>query len=187
MPWYRKEGKVLTPLTEAAFKEGMQRDHFVTHRHRALVILYYYSGVRRMEGLRVTREQFQIGQNYIYFEVGQRLKHSKQTSPLPIPKTAPYVNELEDAIIQTQKGKRVFPYSSRTAYNIVRRAFKYPHWFRLSRITWFFSPHPELDRPAGFSIAEVKNWTGLSILALDYYVGLAQLEGMGKAMNGGEK
>lgn len=188
MPWYRREGKIETPITELEFKEGMSKGYFVDRRHRGLVVLYYYSAVRKLEGLRVVREQFRIHQDFIYFDVGPRLKHSKQTPSLPIPKNAPYVDELEDAIIATARGEKVFPYSPRTAYNIVARVFdKYPHWLRLSRITWFFSPHPEINRPNGFSIAEVRNWTGLTLNALNYYVGLAQLDAMGKALNGGEK
>lgn len=184
MPWYRKEGKVETPITETEFKQGMETGCFIELNHRPLVTLYYYSAVRRTEGVRVIRDQFRIAQDLIYFDVGQRLKHSKQTPALPIPKAAPYVMELEDLIIKTPKGERLFPFTDRTAYNIVRRVFKYPHWFRLSRITWFFLPHPEIGRPQGFSIAEVRNWTGLSLRALDYYVGLAKLDEMGKALSG---
>lgn len=183
MPNYTREGKIVEPLTDLEFKEGMTNGHFVQHDHRSLVILYYYTGVRRMEALRVIRDQFRITQDFIYFDVGQRLKHSKATPALPIPKMAPFVDELEDRIIATPKGSRVFPYCSRTAYNIVSRVFKYPHHFRLSRITWFFLPHPEIGKPEGFSIAEVRNWTGLTLTSLDYYVGLAKLEGMGKALN----
>jgi hypothetical protein len=57
--------------------------------------------------------------------------------------------ELKKCIEETAEGKRVFPYCGKTGYNIVRRAFKYPHLFRLSRITKFF-----VD---GYTIAQVRH------------------------------
>jgi len=179
---YTKEGKILTPITEQDFAQGMDSGKFVNSKHRAYCILLYYSAVRKMEALRTVREQFQVTRDTIFWDVLKRLKHGMQTPPLPLPLDAPFMVQLKDAVERTEAGKRVFPYSPRTAYNIVARAFKYPHLFRLSRITWFFSPHPELGRPAGFSIAEVRNWTGLSLKALDYYVGLVQLKEMGIAL-----
>jgi len=54
------------------------------------------------------------------------------------------------------------------------RVFAYPHYHRLTRITQFF-----LD---GHTIAEVKSWTGLTLKALDYYVGLVSIHKMGKSL-----
>lgn len=182
MPWYRREGKIETPMTEAEFAAGMNGGHFVRHTHRAYPVLLYYTAIRNGEGVKALREQFKLMPDHLLFDVGERLKHSKRTPSLPIPLESPYVKELEDVILATGKGKRVFPFTTRTGYRIVRRAFKYPHYFRLSRITWFFMPHPELDRPAGFSIAEVRSWTGLSLKALDYYVGLVGIQKMGESL-----
>ena len=176
MPWYRREGKIQTPLSEDEFKEGMTHGYFVEDNHRAYTILLYYSAVRNGEATRATRDQFRIMPDKILFDVGQRLKHSKTTPALPIPLSAPYVLELEDLIISTPKGERLFPFTTRTGYNIVRRVFKYPHYFRLSRITWFFLQ--------GYNIAQVRSWTGLSLRALDYYVGLVEIEKMGQSLAG---
>lgn len=173
MPNYTIQGKIQQPLTEADFKEGMEEGYFVRPRHRAYCILLYYSAVRKMEGLNANREQFHFDNKNIYFNV-VRLKHSKETPELPIPRGAPYVEELKEALEQTKKAQRLFPYSQKTGYNIVRRAFKYPHLFRLSRITNFF-----LD---GWTIAQVRSWTGLSLKALDYYVGLVDIKRMGESL-----
>jgi integrase len=179
---YTKEGKILTPITEQDFSEGMNNGKFVEPKHRAYCVLLFYSAVRKMEALRTVKEQFQISRDTIFWDVLKRLKHGMTTPALPLPLDAPFMDELKEAIEDTEQGERVFPYCPRTGYNIVSRAFKYPHLFRLTRITWFFSPHPELGRPGGFSIAEVRNWTGLSLKALDYYVGLVQLKEMGIAL-----
>jgi integrase len=181
-PWYRREGKILVPISDEQFAEGIAEGKFVELKHRGYCVLLYYSGVRKMEALRSVREQFQIQKDIIFWDVLKRLKRGMTTPPLPLPLDAPFMNLLKEAIEDTKPKERVFPYCPRTAYNIVERAFKYPHLFRLTRITWFFSPHPELGRPAGFSIAEVRNWTGLSLKALDYYVGLVQLKQMGIAL-----
>lgn len=173
-PWYRCEGKIETPITEAEFKEGMQQGHFVKDSHRAYAVLLYYSAVRKEEARRAIKEQFRILPDRLMFDVGKRLKHGKHTPPLPIPLDAPFVFELVDLIRDTHRGDKVFKFCHATAYNIVRRVFKYPHWFRLSRITWFFQQ--------GFTIAEVRSWTGLSLKALDYYVGIVGIDKMGRVL-----
>jgi hypothetical protein len=199
MPWYRTEGKILTPLSDEDFTRGMQTGLFYHPRHRAYVVLLRFTGVRKLEALRATREQFIINRErgLISFDVGPRLKKlrhtqkgkllteaeyeallkqragSLSTPALPIPLDAPYADYLRVAVETTPSGQRVFPYSEKTAYNIVRRAFKYPHLFRLSLITNFFL--------AGWTIPQVRSWTGLSLAALNYYVGLVDISKMGES------
>jgi len=174
VPWYRVAGKIQQPLTEQDFQEGMTNGTFKQDRHRAYCILLYYSAVRKMEGLRATREQFTVTQTSLIFQVGKRLKHGIETPALVLPRKADYVEELVKAVEETKPGQRVFPYSHGTGYNIVRRAFKYPHLFRLSRITNFFLE--------GWTIAQVHSWTGLTLKALDYYIGLVDVAKMGESL-----
>jgi integrase len=102
-----------------------------------------------------------------------------RTQSLPIPLDAPYAIEIAKAIANSKPHQRVFTFSSRTAYNIVRRVFKYPHLFRLSRITWFFAHHWTID--------QVISWTGLTLAALQPYIGQADITRMGKSMAKREK
>jgi len=175
---YRKNGKIMTPLTDEGFLEGMEAGKFVREDHKAFVALLYYSAVRESEALRATREQFQITKKDLVFSVGKRLKHGIETPPLKIPLAAPYVDTIVSAIENTKQGKvdfhYVFPYSKKTGYNIVARCFSYPHFFRLSRITNFFLE--------GWTIAQVHSWTGLTLKALDYYIGLVDIDKMGKSL-----
>jgi integrase len=173
-PNYKREGKIQNPLTDQDFQDGMEHGKFVEPQHRAYCILLYYSAVRKCEALKATREQFQLTKAAVMFDVGQRLKHSKTTPALRIPLKAPYVSELKTTVESTHPTHRVFPYSPKTGYNIVRRAFKYPHLFRLSRITNFF-----LD---GWTIAQVRSWTGLSLYSLNYYVGIVDIARMGDSL-----
>jgi hypothetical protein len=92
------------------------------------------------------------------------LKHSIKTSSLTIPRDALFVNEVVEAI-KKEKGQRIWNYCAKTSYNIVDRAFGfYPHFFSLSRITNFF--------PEGWTRVQVHSWTGLTLKALDFYLGL---------------
>jgi hypothetical protein len=103
------------------------------------------------------------------------LKHGIVTPPLVIPLDFPFMADLIEAIETTAPGERVFPYCRKTGYNIIDRAFGfYPHFFRLSRITNFFL--------AGWSIAQVHSWTGLTLKALDYYLGLVEVDKMGMSL-----
>jgi len=174
LPWYRKHGKIETPLTDEEFLEGMKKGKFVKPEHKGFVALLHYTAVRKEEALRAKREQFRLEPDQVIFDVGKRLKHGIHTPSLNIPLSAPYVDEIWKAVEKTKLGTRVFPYSSKTGYNIVSRVFKYPHYHRLSRITNFF-----LD---GYTIPEVHSWTGLTLSALDYYVGLVTVREMGESL-----
>lgn len=175
MPWYRTSGKLQQPLTELDFLEAMRKARFTQDKHRGFVALLYYTGVRRTEALRATKEQFKLYYNKIYFDVGKRLKHGIETPALIIPLKAPYASEIWKDVEATKPNARVWPYSARTAYNVVRRVLPaYPHYFRLSRITNFFLE--------GYTIPQVRSWTGLTLKALDHYVGLVDVKRMGESL-----
>lgn len=173
VPWYRKRGKIETPITESEFLAGMERGPFVQPEHKAFIALLYYTGVRKGELLRAMREQFRVTPDLIVFDVGKRLKRGITTPSLSIPRGIPYGDDVAEAITKTEAGDRVFPYSSKTGYNIVSRVFTYPHYFRLSRITNFLSQ--------GYTIPQLRSWTGLTLTALNYYVGLVSIHEMGES------
>jgi hypothetical protein len=174
MPNYTREGKQEIPMTFNEFREGIEHGKFVKDSHRAFAVCLAYYGVRKTEARRAKKEQFFIQGNMLFFDVGQRLKHSKKTYPLPVPTDAPYMNFLIDAICETPKGERVFDFSDKTAYNIIRRVWHYPHHLRLTLITNFFE--------RGRSITQVKSWTGLTLQALDFYAGKVAILDMGKSL-----
>lgn len=179
MPYYRKHGKLMQPLSDQEFIEGMKEGKFCKRKHKGFIALLYYTAIRKSEALRSKKEQFKIRAekfqiNQIIFDVGKRLKHGITTPPLNIPLEAPYVDEIVYAITHTKKGERVFPYSKMTGYNIVSRVFYYPHFFRLSRITNFFLE--------GWTIAQVRSWTGLTLKALESYIGIVDIMKMGESL-----
>ena len=171
---YRKVGKKTTPLTDKDFIDGMDAHNFVKEAHKGFVALLYYSAVRKSEALNATKEQFTVTKTSLVFSVGARLKHGIETPPLKIPLKAPFVDCIVSAIENTEPGKRIFSYCKKTGYNIVARCFSYPHFFRLSRITNFFLE--------GYTIPQVRSWTGLTLKALNYYIGLVDIDKMGKSL-----
>jgi len=175
LPWYRTSGKLMTTISDEDFVKVMSEGSFVKRKHKGFVALLYYSAVRKREALRAKKEQFRVLDDRVIFEVGKRLKHGMQTPPLNIPLSAPYADEIAWSIVNTEPNHVVWPYSSKTAYNIVRRVFPgYPHYFRLNRITTFFEE--------GWTIAQVRTWTGLTLNALEFYVGLVDVKRMGESL-----
>ena len=170
-------GKITIPLApdDLTFIEGMTTGDFKKKKHRSYAVLLYYTAIRESEGLRCVPENFQISKDAVVFDAGKRLKHGKTTPPLLIPRAACFVDELINDIQATKRKERIWPYCRKTGYNIVDRAFGfYPHFFRLSRITNFFLE--------GWTIPQVKSWTGLTLTALEYYVGTVDIINMGKSL-----
>ena len=93
---------------------------------------------------------------------------------MQIPVSRPYAGCIWEAVEQTKKTKqRVFPYSRRTAYNIISRVWYYPHHLRLTRIT---------DILKKKNVVAAKAWTGLTLQSLEYYVGLLEMEEIAKTL-----
>jgi integrase len=175
LPNYSRHGKLVIPISDEDFSRGMETGDFKKYLHRAFVVLIFFTAIRRGEALRVTPEQFKITDDEVMFDVGVRLKHGIQTPALKIPRTARYIDDLIFAIQNTSPNVRIFPFCPKTAWNIVERAYgSYPHHFRLSRITNFFQD--------GWSIAQVRSWTGLTLPALSFYVGTVDINEMSKSL-----
>ena len=172
---YRIAGKQLNPITDEDFERIMKTGDFKRPEHKGYATGLYYTAVRREELRRATKEQFQITNTDVVFSVQKRLKHGIETPPLKIPKEATFMDTLIAVIEQTESNHVVFNYSKKTCYNIMHRAgFYYPHFCRLSRITNFFLE--------GWTIPQVHSWTGLSLRALNFYLGLVDIDKMGKSL-----
>ena len=175
MPNYSRRGKIEQPITPEEWVRLMNQARFVKSRHKAFCATLYYFAVRSGEALKAKAEQFKLGEHEIFFDVGKRLKNSKRTPTLSTLKSLPYVDTIIEAVENTYPDLRVFPYSRTTGYNITNRVFKiYPHFFRLSRITRMLTD--------GWTIPEVRSWTGLTLNALNYYVGLAKIREKGRTI-----
>jgi len=179
MPNYSIEGKILTPISPFKFQDLMERGKFVkVPHHKALLSILYYFGVRISEALQLRTTDINVESHSIYVNF-KRLKNSRNTEELSVLIDRPYVNSIIETLELTPLGEKLFCFGRVTGWRIVRKAIKrYPHFLRLNRITNLFSPTPE--RPQGRSITEVRNFTGLTLNSLDFYVGLVTLKEMGK-------
>jgi len=172
---YSIQGKIIRPLSSEEWLEAMENGRFVKDTHRGYVALLYYTAVRRGEALRTKKEQLVIRGDRLYYSIGKRLKRGKETAAIFMPLDRPYVDDIVYCWEKADPGERIWPFCAKTAYNIVTRVLPaYPHYFRLSRITNLLKD--------GWTIADLKSWTGLSLQALDYYVGLVNVEKMGESL-----
>ena len=168
MPNYSKQGKIMIPLTQEQFIKGMEEGKFAREKHRGLAALLYYTGIRISEGLRAKKEQFVLQKDAVYFDVGKRLKHGMVTAPLKILLSKPFASLIWESVEATKSKKRVFPFCRSTGYNVVARVWFYPHHLRLTRFTDL----------AKYGTAKLKSWSGLTLTALDYYMGVVDIDEM---------
>jgi integrase len=169
MPEYKEQRfKLMTPQQ---FQEGLFKIQDNTLHARAYLILLYYTGARCSELLTLEGKDLTVSDKF-YVRI-TRSKGSRQTRyPLEIRTTIPQGNYLVLLKQQTQDDERFFTFSRTTAYRLCYKAFNvYPHFFRMNRITQLFNQ--------GFSIAQVQNFTGLSLNAIDHYIGSADISQIG--------
>lgn len=172
MPHYKEKYEFI--ITPEDFKKLFNTAKILVYpEHAGLISFLYYTGVRISEALNLTKESFRLINDNIFVDIN-RLKRSSKTNPLRIPRNKPFAEYIHESVEGTRKNRRVWPYCRKTGYNISTRFLRYPHYFRLNRITNFF-----LD---GFSVVEVQNWTGLTLQALNYYIGLIDINRMGEAL-----
>lgn len=173
MPYYRRKGKLENPLTPEDFKKAFFEGHFAKSFHKGFFVLLYYLGIRNTEARNLKKEDIRITDKDIFVSI-TRLKRSKNTPAIRLPINLLGIPELITAVNDTETGELIFPFSRRTGYNIIYRCLEsYPHYLRLSRITNFSKK---------YSIAELKNYFGLSGITFDYYIGLVTTDKMSESL-----
>lgn len=163
MPKYKK--KITNLMDYQTFREGIT--HLPTRRQAFLTILFF-AGCRVSEALALTSEDISCTKETVFVQFF-RLKGSKQTDPIPLPRA--------DALLWLcgQEGK-LFSFSRTTAYRIVKRCFSnlYPHYFRMNRIVQIS------DR---FGDATVYSYVGITANSIDHYRGKVDIGRVGKALH----
>ena len=167
---YSVAGKIREPITLQELEQALDK---LKPKYRAYAVLLFYTGVRVSEALRLVKEDFTFGPNTLYVEFGVRLKHGRQTQPLPLDLHRPYMDLLTQRVKHTRTGMRVFRFTRSTAYKQIRQAgLGYNHRFRLTAITFYLQ--------SGYSVADVVNWFGISVQTINDYIGLVNVEKMGR-------
>lgn len=162
MPRYKK--KITRLMDYEEFKIGIDGLPII---EQAFLSVLFFCGCRVSEAIVLTSDDLDCRPDTIFVQFF-RLKGSKQTDPQEIPR----VDALE--WLCEQEGN-LFPFSRDTARRKVKKAFPnlYPHYFRMNRITNI------LDR---FGVAVVRNIFGLSLNAIEDYVGKVDIKRVGKAL-----
>lgn len=162
MPKYKK--KITSLLGYQGFKEAIQE---LPISRQAFLSVLFFAGCRISEALALTSDDVNCTHNTIYIQFF-RLKGSKQTDPIPLPRTAPLLWICE------QKGK-LFPFCRKTGYNTVKRVFPklYPHYFRMNRIVQISDK---------FGDATVYSYVGITANSIDHYRGKVDISRVGKAL-----
>jgi len=162
MPNYNK--KITRQMDYDEFESGL-RD--LEQDRQAFLSVLFFAGVRVSEALALTSSDISCTPSTIYIQFF-RLKNSKQTDPIPIPRT------IYTSWLCSQDGP-LFPWCRKTGYNIVHRAFEgfYPHFFRQNRYT---------DLAEKFSLATVVSYSGLNPLSVEYYITKVDIKKVGKSL-----
>ncbi|HUV00690.1 MAG TPA: hypothetical protein VMW32_07000 [Bacteroidales bacterium] len=164
MPKYKK--KITSPLNYDDFKERISD---LPIMKQAFLSILFFAGVRVSEALALTSDDVNCTSDIIYIKFF-RLKGSKQTDPIPLPRNI-HLNWLCD-----QEGK-IFDFHRVTGWRIVKKAFPdpslYPHFFRQNRITWISEKKGD---------AYVYSWTGICAQSIDHYRGKVDIKKVGQAL-----
>jgi integrase len=171
---YSVKGKIETPISDEEFFSKLGRNQKkIGVKKTGFVAFLFYFGVRVTEALKMKPKNFTSKGNTLFVNIGKRLKHSKETPPLTVLLKRPFVSEIVKSVERTRANRRIWKFTRMTAYRLLRdTGFNYPHYMRLNRVTDLFSK--------GYSIDQIKSWTGLSLGALNYYVGIVNTREIGK-------
>lgn len=162
----------MQPITFKQLEAALSCPYNAPLEYRAFIVLLYYTGVRVSEALRARKEDFRAERATLYWTVGKRLKHGKETPPLPLDLTQPHMNLVLEQLEHTKRERKLFDFHRSTAWRHVKKGgLGYNHLARLSAITFFLK--------SGCSIAEVVNWFGISVQTVNDYIGQISLETMG--------
>jgi len=162
MPKYKK--KITRQMD---YKELKEKIHELPRARQAFLSVLFFAGCRVSEALALESNDISCTQDTIYIQFF-RLKGSKQTDPIPLPKidALTYLCGLVDA---------PFPWSRTTGYRIVKRVFPalYPHYFRQNRITKISEKHGD---------SYVYSYVGITASSIDHYRGKVDIKRVGKAL-----
>jgi len=162
MPAYKK--KITSLMTYDTFKEAIVD---LPVDRQAFLSVLFFSACRISEALALTSDDISCTGDTIYIKFF-RLKGSKQTDPIPLPKTSSLT------WICSQE-RTLFSFCRKTGYTIVKKVFPslYPHYFRMNRI---------VDISDRFGDATVYSWVGICAQSIDHYRGKVDIGKVGKAL-----
>lgn len=162
----------------AQLKKAMAK-HILPLAYQCYVILLFWVGCRRSEPLAVTKDDVTLDDHYLLMDI-PAYKHGKRAGPLEFPLSYWGVSRLRQLWESTPEGQRLFRFSDKTGYRIVKRLFpmKSPHWLRHNRITKLRERRDQGE----ISTDDIKSFTGIrSDKTLEHY-GMKTTQGIRKVV-----
>jgi len=166
-----KYGKQTKPIDLDVFKKAIEEpvERFRKKSHKSFLVFLYWFGVRRSEALERMPEDFEVKDGLLI--VNAPAKKGGEREPLEVPVNYPYVHLIIERLNKTKPNQRLWPFSSVTAWKVVKRAMGkkyYPHFFRLNRATRFLDD-------SSTTLPQMKAWFGWRRSAtVDAYIGYSR-------------
>jgi len=167
MPKYNK--KITSLMDHQEFREAILEQPI---QRQAFLTLLFFAGCRVSEALALTAGDITCQHETIYVQFF-RLKGSKQTDPIPLPRNTALYWLCSHSNLP--KDHKMFSFSRSTAYRIVKKCFPklYPHYFRMNRIVKISDQ---------FGDATVYSYVGITASSIDHYRGKVDISKVGKAL-----
>jgi len=173
-----KNGKPNQEISLEEFQRALSKGHYANlYLHRAYLAVIFWIGCRRSEPLMMLKEDIREEKGSLFLKI-PALKHGMRGGEIELPLSYPGVDYILKRWQQIKPGRRMFPFTDKTGYRIIKRIFtdKSPHWFRHSRITML----RRLRDQKILSTDDIKSWTGIKADRTIEGYGLRSQEGIHK-------
>lgn len=146
-------------------------------QYKAYVILLYWLGCRRSEPLEVKEQDVEETEESIFITI-PAFKGGERGGPIELPKALYGIEFLREVWKQTPQNMRLFRFSDKTGYRIIKRLLpkKSPHWLRHNRVTKLRKKRDQGE----ISTDDIKSFTGIKSDATIERYGLKTKSGIHK-------
>jgi len=139
-------------------RQAIEHGHFKRYSHKSYLIALYWIGARRTEPLEVKKEDVTLRKEELHIVIPAK-KHGERGGKLILPLSWYGISLILERWKKTRKGRKLWSFSSSTAYRIIKRLWpkKTPHWLRYNRVTKLRKMRDQklIDTDA------IKSWTGI--------------------------
>lgn len=153
-----KHGKPNSEISLEDLKQAIEHGEFKRSSHKSYLVALYWIGARRTEPLEVKKEDIRLEGDSLYVTIPAK-KRGERGGEIKLPLKWFGVDLILERWKRTRKGRRLWNFSSSTAYRIIKRLWpeKTPHWLRYNRVTKLrkMRDKKEIDTDA------IKSWTGI--------------------------
>lgn len=152
-------GKPNRETTLEEFQEALDHGHFTQPlKQKSFLAALYWIGARRTEPLEVLKEDIVLEGESLFIKMPAK-KHGYRGGSLELPLSWPGVELIKERWEKTSSGRKVWPFSTSTAYRIIKRIWpeRSPHWLRYHVVTKL----RRLKDQQKIDTDDIKSWTGI--------------------------